>query len=1069
MNARTAPGLEVRLLGRFVVRRAGQEVAPTAFGGRLVQTLIRVLVSRRGSFVSKDVLAEALWSERLPADPTANIEVLVSRARRALGDPSLILTVPGGYAFAGQARCLIDAEEFAAAVRAGGEELAARRPVLALRCFREALDRWEGQPLAEDAYADWAQDYRRTLVRVHLEALEGAAAAALAAGQPGEAVAAAEQAVGLEPLREASQLLLVEALAASGDQAAALAAFAAFRQRLAAELGLDPSPQALELERRILRGQHPGPARTGRTPAVAARPRPARRSPGEIAFVGRQRELDHVLAGLEGAGPPFVVVVGPSGSGKSRLLAEVAARSPLPVVATRAFLPEREETWGLGRNLLQELLSLDVQAAQAVPDLAAPALAELLPELVELRPVSGRPIDPESRRALTLQGAVRLASAAVTDDVLILVDDAQWADASSLDLLQRIAQHVPGIHLVVAQRPEEVTEHAAVSAFLTGLRELGHLAELRLGPLGTDAVAELLEDKELVRAVVEAGDGSPLALVECIQDLADRGALELRGSGRWQARSTITARLARDAAQAGQERAVAARTARLPARRRELLRLLALLGREVPARLLAQAADVYEAEALDALDALARGRLVRLGDHGWATTHDSIAETVARRLPAEARAPLHARLAEALRRHGGDPAEVARHLAGSGDRSAAASAFAEAARLALERFANQEATRLVDQALALRPDEPVRRAILEVRAEVRARTGKLAGARADLREALAGTASGAARARLLARLAMLTLGAEDELRAAELVDLALTEAASDPLARAGALAVGAIVDLNVNRLDRAAKRSDEALELFQRGGDARGVAAILDGRAMAAFLSGRVRESAEAFDRAATLYVDTGQLLPAVSPRASRVHALVKLARPGDALADGDAALELARTLGHPDSICYSLLQRSFALAALGRGQEALANATEALAFAERLGHREWTIMSHHRTGVAYEAAGDPDRAEAAYRRALELADPVPYHWSHCANGLARLLIARGELDEAEPLVTRSLAEGLPLTAYEARAAQVELLAARGVEAARSLAREAMALAEQGGCLAVVPRLRAFTTAPPSP
>ena len=442
---------------------------------------------------------------------------------------------------------------------------------------------------------------------------------------------------------------------------------------------------------------------------------------------------------------------------------------------------------------------------------------------------------PESRRALTLQGAVRLASAAVTGGVLILVDDAQWAGASSLDLLQRIAQHVPGVHLVVAQRPEEVTEHAAVSAFVTGLRELGGLTELRLGPLDTDAVAELFEDKALVQAVIEAGDGSPLALVECIQDLADRGAIELRGSGRWQARSPITTRLARDAARAGQERAVAARTARLSPSRRKILQLLALLGREVPARLLAQAAGVTEAEALDALDALASGRLARLGDHGWATEHDSIAEAV--------------------------------HLAGSGDRSAAAGAYAEAARLALDRFANEEATRLVDLALALRPDEPVRRAILEVRAEVRARTGELAGARADLREALAGTAVSAARARLLARLAMLTLGAEDELRAAELVDLALAEAGGEPQARAGALAVGAIVDLNVNRLDRSAERFDEALELFQRGGDARGVAGILDGRAMAAFLAGRIREPAEAFDRAATLYVDSGQLLPAVSPR----------------------------------------------------------------------------------------------------------------------------------------------------------------------------------------------------------
>ena len=146
----------------------------------------------------------------------------MSRARRALSDPSLILTVPGGYAFAGQGRCLVDAEEFATAVRAGGEELAAGRPAVALRCFREALDHWEGQPLAEDAYADWAQDYRGRWRAGTWRPLRARAAAALPTGQPAEAVAAAEQAVTLEPLREASRLLLVEALAASGDQAAAL-------------------------------------------------------------------------------------------------------------------------------------------------------------------------------------------------------------------------------------------------------------------------------------------------------------------------------------------------------------------------------------------------------------------------------------------------------------------------------------------------------------------------------------------------------------------------------------------------------------------------------------------------------------------------------------------------------------------------------------------------------------------------------------------------------------------------------------------------------------------------------
>ena len=73
-------------------------------------------------------------------------------------------------------------------------------------------------------------------------------------------------------------------------------------------------------------------------------------------------------------------VTGPSGSGKSRLLAEVAVRCDVPFVSVRAFLPEEQEAWALGRSLLREALTLDLQAAHLVPDRAAQALANVLPE-----------------------------------------------------------------------------------------------------------------------------------------------------------------------------------------------------------------------------------------------------------------------------------------------------------------------------------------------------------------------------------------------------------------------------------------------------------------------------------------------------------------------------------------------------------------------------------------------------------------------------------------------------------------------------------------------------------------
>lgn len=246
--------VEIWLLGRFVVQRGNEEIPAREFGGRQVRTLIRILASRRGEFVPKDALAEAIWAERLPADPAASLEVLVHRARRALGDPSLITTGPGGYAFTGGERCRIDTEEFRALTAAGRIALDDGDWAGALQSFGRALEWWRGEPLPEDIYADWAQPFRAELARLHLEALEGAAAAALQLGDPRRAVEFAEMAVAREPLREAARLLLMRSLSFSGDRAGALRVFEELRQRLAEELGVDPSPEASQLQVEILRG-----------------------------------------------------------------------------------------------------------------------------------------------------------------------------------------------------------------------------------------------------------------------------------------------------------------------------------------------------------------------------------------------------------------------------------------------------------------------------------------------------------------------------------------------------------------------------------------------------------------------------------------------------------------------------------------------------------------------------------------------------------------------------------------------------------------------------------------------
>jgi DNA-binding SARP family transcriptional activator len=539
MASRHGTVIQVRLLGRFSARRSGEEIPPGAFGGRLVRALVRLLVTRRGEFVSHDVLAEALWPGRLPADPVANLRVLANRARRALGDPSLILTGPGGYSFAAGDDCVVDGERFLAAVAAGRERLGAGYAGAALREFRQALDGW-GEPLAEDAYEDWAQEYRTTLARAHLEALEDGAAAALAVRDPAQAAAFAEQAVIREPLREPAHLLLARALAASGDQAAALRVLDSLRRRLVEELGLDPSPEARELEHQILRGEILGSA--GARPAVLA----SRPTFDALVFVGREEELEAVVGALAGPDPGAVLVSGGSGTGKTRLLAETAGRAEVAVLAARAFLPERDEAWGLARSLLREAVSLDLDAARALTNRAAEALADILPELEELRTIASGTVDAESRRVLAFQASVQVIAGVAAKGALLLVDDLQWADATSLGLLGLVLSRVPELGAVLAYRPEEILPDSPVASFLRDLPiHPGRVVTVTLRSLPAAAISRLVAGDDVVDAIVEESDGTPLAVAEVLRTLVAEGALEPDLEGRWRARRDDAASAAR--------------------------------------------------------------------------------------------------------------------------------------------------------------------------------------------------------------------------------------------------------------------------------------------------------------------------------------------------------------------------------------------------------------------------------------------------------------------------------------------------------------------------------------------
>lgn len=146
--------LQIDVLGRFAVRRNGEPVALAAFGGRQTQRLLRVLACRRGELVTGDFLIEALWGDAAPADPDANLNAVVNRARRALASQAAIETASGGYLLPASEEVRTDVELFEAAAVAAREAQRRGRWAVALVAARKALALWRGDPLPEDTYDD---------------------------------------------------------------------------------------------------------------------------------------------------------------------------------------------------------------------------------------------------------------------------------------------------------------------------------------------------------------------------------------------------------------------------------------------------------------------------------------------------------------------------------------------------------------------------------------------------------------------------------------------------------------------------------------------------------------------------------------------------------------------------------------------------------------------------------------------------------------------------------------------------------------------------------------------------
>ena len=290
-------------LGALQVRRDGVAVPLRSERQRAV---LAALLVRRGRPVAADSLVEAAWPAGLPASPLPALHTIVSRLRHALGT-ALVRSAPTGYVLDADPSS-VDCVRFEALL---ADATAAPVPATRADLLDEALGLWRGRAYEEFSDRSFAEPEAVRLDELRLAAIEDRAEVALQLGELGRAVAELESMLLEHPLRERARALLMTALYSQGRHAAAIECFRVYRDHLADELGLQPSPALRAMESRILSHDLDDPVPSTR-PA-----RPTRTG----AFVGRDDASAWLVEALRER--RLVTITGVGGVGKTRLVAEI--------------------------------------------------------------------------------------------------------------------------------------------------------------------------------------------------------------------------------------------------------------------------------------------------------------------------------------------------------------------------------------------------------------------------------------------------------------------------------------------------------------------------------------------------------------------------------------------------------------------------------------------------------------------------------------------------------------------------------------------------------------------------
>jgi len=726
--------LRLTLLGGFEAR-TDSGLSP-AISRKNAQMLLAYLAMHPKQTHLRDKLATLLWDDAPAEQARLSLRQTLFIIRQALPfDPTVV--DGNGVAFAEDA-VTVDVTEFEQVARSHDPDELERAAALYQGDLLEGISPGSAQ------FEEWLRAERGRLHELALEAFAKLLAHQIKLEATEPAIQTALRLLSLDPLQEVTHRALVRLYTRQGRRAAALRQYQLCVDVLQRELGVEPEEATKQVYRELL----PQPSPRLATPQADPHSLPQRRRRRLHAhgrsrsfttpLIGRDTEVDLLTQELAKACASHghaIALLGEAGIGKTRLitaLGEATASRGAQVLIGHSHETERLLAFG---PWVQAIREAGVVESRALEGLGAGWIADLSYLFPELRQPEW-PLPSEPIEALRLFDAMTelVKSLAARHPMVLVLEDLHWADEMSVRFFSFLGRRLEGrrILLVGTARAEELDGPSPVRRMLAELSQEEWLVQLALAPLSREHTRVLVRNlaegstadesflTRLEDRVWTLSEGNPFVIVESLREAFDT----VR-------RSTLPDL---PALPARVRELILGRFERLTDAGQHLLATAAVIGRDFEFRLLQRGADVSEADAASAVEALVRTHILQSVGERFDFTHDRLREVAYGRLLPMRRKLLHANVVAALEDvyAGSDTIETTRrnrlnehieqlaHHALRGDlREKAVSYLRQAGVKAATQSANRQAVLWFDQALSALDELPESRASLEQAFDIR--------------------------------------------------------------------------------------------------------------------------------------------------------------------------------------------------------------------------------------------------------------------------------------------------------------------------------------------------------------